>query len=142
MSTEKSREEFLKGIKYLEEDGKIFAERDVPICDFCMGDPKERPIAWSYPAGDVVLGPHHPLSDIATGEWAACQGCYELIEQADFESLFERTFEQQLIRFAKLNPKEVDPTAKARMKIETLHIWIKFQLARTGPAIPESEPTS
>lgn len=138
----KADEEFMKGIRYVEEDGKTFTERDKPICDFCLGDPDERPITWSYPAEDMPVNPENPAGSMSAGEWGACDGCHELIEKEDFDTLFERTFEQQISRFLKQDPVEAakrNPLGKAKMKQEAMLIWMRFLAARTGPAVPESE---
>lgn len=132
--------DFRAGVRYeQDEHGELHAQRDEPICDFCLGDPKEDPIRWSYPCGYVRLSNANPVMNRTKDSWGACDACHDLIEAGDFDGLFDRTFRNQVTRFTEFDPEDVTPQSKAAMRAETQRIWREFSAARVGPALAEGE---
>jgi hypothetical protein len=70
---------------------------DVPItpreiCDFCVEDPRFRPVRVFRCYDFVVPAPEHFKPKVLmTGGWSACKACAELVEREKWEELLLRT---------------------------------------------------
>lgn len=110
------------------DDGRTVVDTANPVCDFCLSPD----VTWEFPATSMPLV-GHPLIGESEGEWAACNGCKELIEAHRLGPLVERAI---------AGHKAAErPTG---VRIKPMPIWrrelrenlLRFMDARTGPARP------
>lgn len=109
-------------------DGRKVIESPQPFCDFCLS----ADVKWEFPATTMpIVG--HPLIGESQDEWAACDGCRELVDAHKLGALVERCIAGHK---AAERP--------AFVKIKPMPIWrrelrenlLRFMDARTGPARP------
>ena len=68
-----------------------------PICDFCSSSN----VHWRYPAKDFIPDSSIPWG--SRGDWAACNGCHDFIEENDREGLLERSIKSFPLERLELN---------------------------------------
>jgi hypothetical protein len=114
--------------KYHERGDRTFVEAPTPMCDFCLSPD----VKWEYPATRMPLV-GHPLINESTGEWAACDGCKELIDAHKLGPLVERSIRGQQ-EAARPDNAYTKPLPIWRRELrENL---LRFMDARTGPPRP------
>lgn len=97
----------------------LVANEAVAVCDFCS---QQAPV-WTYPASTFTMS-NEPFG--SSGDWAACDGCHDLIEAALWDTLAERgaaTVQGRL-------PRKVRRTVVGHL----LKLHQRFVEARTGPS--------
>ncbi len=95
-------------------------------CDFCSAP---RP-TWRYPARSFVAYRVSEIAGESVGDWAACDGCYALIEAGDLPGLALRSLESLLAKH---------PEARAAADVlftELGDLHYQFFRNRLGPAVP------
>ena len=70
------------------------------ICDFCS----DSPVTWRYPAQTFIAYETAGLVGQSVGDWAACNGCYELIQSGNREQLLERSLQNLIANNPDLSP--------------------------------------
>jgi hypothetical protein len=108
-------------------DGSTELNATVPVCDFCLSPD----VVWEFPCAPLQLV-GHPLFQWSDDEWAACDGCKELVEAGRIGPLMERMLKGQ------------QATENARYPMKPIPIWRRetrenvrrFMDSRLGPARP------
>jgi hypothetical protein len=104
-----------------------------PMCDFCLS----RDVRWEYPAAPMdVTG--HPFITHSHDEWAACDGCKDLLEAHKLGPLVERCIQGHL---EAEKPAEWTEPPMSVMRRQMRENLLRFMDARTGPPRPWTPPT-
>jgi hypothetical protein len=119
--------------KRTKEHGETFVEAPEPMCDFCLSPD----VTWEYPATRMPLV-GHPIIDVSEGAWAACDGCYRLVEDKQIGALVERSIKGQE---QAETPGYVAMQDIYKLRRQLRDNILRFFDARTGPARP-FDPTT
>jgi hypothetical protein len=100
-------------------------EASTPVCDFCLSPD----VRWEFPATNMPLK-GHPLINESEGEWAACDGCKDLVAAHKLGPLVERCIKgmQEAARPGYAHAKPL-PIWRRELRENLL----RFMDARTGP---------
>jgi hypothetical protein len=74
----------------------IVTRLDGGSCDFCAA----QPIQWFYPCHNFRWQQRNIFASGATGLWAACRECSELVDSQRWSSLTERSLREFVVNHA------------------------------------------
>jgi hypothetical protein len=101
---------------------------DTKDCDFCT----TQPVTWRFPCSPFSI--KEATSTMAyRGDWAACETCKPLVEEARWDELMERAGGPNLEALGATGlPDELRQVVLGSMR----RGWEKFAKNRRGPAVP------